>query len=467
MGTADRASAFAATNQLNASVGKVTLVLGQATLVSSNGVTSALQKGSSVKPGDRIETAGGGHVHIRFVDDALVSVRPSSRLIIEEYEYNPTKVLDSQVRFKLETGVARAISGAAAESAKERFRLNTPLVAIGVRGTDFVVNSQLDQTTAHVNQGAIVMAPLGAGCQASALGPCNTSAATLVSAQMGNVLAEYKDGLGQPELKPYFVRSTYFAAAPDPDVRSAKSPANPAKVDVAAKPDNSVIQVTSVVSGGIFAAAVEDLPHTPGPVEPPSVTPPPQPSTPAPVNPSTQPSIPAPVLPPTPPAPPALVWGHWVKPTGSGDFSEPFRVAALGRDVTVGNNDYVLYRAPSDTGLTAIQPSLGTVGFQLQQAHALFRPWGGVNQEATAGTGTLSINFATRQFQTQLELNHAAAGAHTLTSQGAVLSDGMFGGATATQKVIGATTLDGKNAGYMFEKNVDSGVFNGITLWAR
>ena len=442
MGTADRASAFAATNQLNASVGKVTLVLGQATLVSSNGVTSSLQKGSSVKPGDRIETAGGGHVHIRFVDDALVSVRPSSRLIIEEYEYNPAEVLDSQVRFKLETGVARAISGAAAESAKERFRLNTPLVAIGVRGTDFVVNSQLDQTTAHVNQGAIVMAPLGAGCQASALGPCNTSAATLVSAQMGNVLAEYKDGLGQPELKPYFVRSTYFAAAPDPDVRSAKSPANPAKVDVAAKPDNSVIQVTSVVSGGIFTAAVEELPHVPGPVEPP-------------------------VMPPTPPAPPALVWGHWVKPTGSGDFSEPFRVAALGRDVTVGNNDYVLYRAPSDTGLAAIQPSLGTVGFQLQQAHALFRPWGGVNQEATAGTGTLSINFATRQFQTQLELNHAAAGAHTLTSQGVVLSDGMFGGATATQKVIGATTLDGKNAGYMFEKNVDSGVFNGITLWAR
>ena len=442
MGTADRASAFAATNQLNAFVGKVTLVLGQATLVSSNGVTSALQKGSSVKPGDRIETAGGGHVHIRFVDDALVSVRPSSRLIIEEYEYNPAKVLESQVRFKLETGVARAISGAAAESAKERFRLNTPLVAIGVRGTDFVVNSQLDQTTAHVNQGAIVMAPLGAGCQASALGPCNTSAATLVSAQMGNVLAEYKDGLGQPELKPYFVRSTYFAAAPDPDARSARSPANPAKVDVAAKPDNSVIQVTSVVSGGIFTAAVEELPHVPGPVEPP-------------------------VMPPTPPAPPALVWGHWVKPTGSGDFSEPFRVAALGRDVTVGNNDYVLYRTPSDSGLTAIQPSLGTVGFQLQQAHALFRPWGGVNQEATAGTGTLSINFATRQFQTQLELNHAAAGAHTLTSQGAVLSDGMFGGATATQKVIGATTLDGKNAGYMFEKNVDSGVFNGITLWAR
>ena len=59
------------------------------------------------------------------------------------------------------------------------------------------------------------------------------------------------------------------------------------------------------------------------------------------------------------------------------------------------------------------------------------------------------------------------AGAHTLTGQGVVLPDGMFGGATATQKVIGAATFDGKNAGYMFEKSVESGVFNGITLWAR
>lgn len=416
-------------------VGVVTLVLGHSTISSGGGVTTLVKKGSVVKPGDRIETSGGGHVHIRFVDDALVSVRPQSRLVVEEYQYNPAKVLDSQVRFKLETGVARAISGTAAESAKDRFRLNTPLVAIGVRGTDFVVSSQLEQTTAHVNQGAIVMAPLGAGCQANALGPCNTSAATFVSAQMGSVLAEYKDGVGQPELKPYFARSTYIAAAPDAaDSRQSKVIGTPVKGDsVAAKQDSAVMQVTSVVSGELISAVVEGHP--------------------------------SPVV--TPPAPAALAWGHWANPNGSADFSVPFRVAAQGREVTVGGSDYVLYRAPSDAGLTSIQPALGNVGFQLSQANALFRPWGGSNQEAAAGTGTLSINFATRQFQTQLELSHAVAGAHTLTGQGVVLPDGMFGGATATQKVIGAATFDGKNAGYMFEKSVESGVFNGITLWAR
>lgn len=47
------------------------------------------------------------------------------------------QIEQSLVRFRLDRGVARAISGAAAEGARERFRLNTPLVAIGVRGTDF------------------------------------------------------------------------------------------------------------------------------------------------------------------------------------------------------------------------------------------------------------------------------------------------------------------------------------------
>ena len=215
------APAVAAADARNA-VGTVSLVVGEARVVSADGAKHSIRRGITVRPGDRVETALGGHVHIRFIDDALVSVRPSSRLVIEEYQYDPARVAESQVRFRLETGVARAISGAAAEGAKERFRLNTPLVAIGVRGTDFVVNSQAEQTTAHVNQGAIVMAPLGAGCQANALGPCNTHAATLVSAQMGEVLAQYRNGLGQPEIKPQLLaRPTYLAAA-----RAADSPSS-------------------------------------------------------------------------------------------------------------------------------------------------------------------------------------------------------------------------------------------------
>ena len=420
-------------------VGSVTLALGAATVVTADGTSYPAHRGTSIKAGDRVETAQGGHVHIRFIDDALVSVRPSSRLVIEEYQYNPARVADSQVRFRLETGVARAISGAAAEGAKERFRLNTPLVAIGVRGTDFVVNSQAEQTTAHVNQGAIVMAPLGAGCQANALGPCNTQAATLVSAQMGDVLAQYRDGLGQPEIKPQLLaRPTYFAAASATGVPSSQAGTHTAKLDDAAvgsTQEGSVAQVGSIIRNDLITTVVGGHPAPPA-------------------------ALPA--------VPPALVWGHWSQPVGSGDFSEPFRVASINREVTVGNSTHVLYRSlPAEGVASSIQPSLGQVGFTLQQASAQFRPWGGVDQDAVAHSGVLNIDFAARQYQTSLQLGNAIAGNHTLVSSGIVLSDGIFGGASAGQKVIGTATLDGKGAGYFFDKAVEAGAFSGITLWAK
>ena len=87
--------------------------------------------------------------------------------------------------------------------------------------------------------------------------------------------------------------------------------------------------------------------------------------------------------------------------------------------------------------------------------------------DAAAGAATLSINFASRQFQTSLELNHATAGSHTLQAQGIVLPNGIFGSTSLGQKVVGAASFDGKSAGYMYEKAVESGTFNGITLWGR
>jgi hypothetical protein len=145
-------------------VGEVTLTIGRAMVISSTGESEVAQRGSKIQSGDRVETSDGGHVHIRFIDGALVSVRPTSRLVIEDYQYNPALPAQSTVRFRLDQGVTRAISGEAAHAAKDRFRLNTPLVAIGVRGTDFVVRTQAGQTLAAVNQGSIVMAPFGDAC---------------------------------------------------------------------------------------------------------------------------------------------------------------------------------------------------------------------------------------------------------------------------------------------------------------
>jgi hypothetical protein len=62
-------------------VGEATLVIGSASVLGANGQSRSLERGGSVRVGDRIETPAGGHVHLRFVDGARLSIRPASRLL--------------------------------------------------------------------------------------------------------------------------------------------------------------------------------------------------------------------------------------------------------------------------------------------------------------------------------------------------------------------------------------------------
>ncbi len=141
-------------------VGEVLFAVGDAQLSGPGGSqgqhASVLQRGKTVAVGDVIETGAGAHVHIRFIDGALVSVRPNSRLSIEQYQFDAEQAQRSQVKFQLLEGTARSITGKAGESARDRFRLNTPVAAVGVRGTDFVATTSPSQTAVVVNTGAVV-----------------------------------------------------------------------------------------------------------------------------------------------------------------------------------------------------------------------------------------------------------------------------------------------------------------------
>ena len=83
------AGVAAAKSELSpAIVGEVSLVLGKAVIVAADGHSVPAVAGLPIHVSDTIETASSGHVHIRFVDDALVSVRPLSTLEVVRYDYN-------------------------------------------------------------------------------------------------------------------------------------------------------------------------------------------------------------------------------------------------------------------------------------------------------------------------------------------------------------------------------------------
>lgn len=448
-----------------APAGEVTLVIGRALLVPLDGEPSQVLRSSPINVGDRIETSEGGHVHIRFVDGAMVSVRPTSRLVVEDYQYNPQHVAQSLVRFRLEKGVVRAISGAAAEGAKDRFRLNTPLVAIGVRGTDFVVRTQTGQTVATVNQGAIVMAPFGSGCLRQASGPCGSASGKLLSAEMGSMLVEFKNSSAQAELKPFNAFKTPEILLASAQVRPVTDPATSRE---AVKPIalSSGDEAVSVALVQTVVRKAGDLPLVPpvSPMVPAIPVAPVAPGLPSDTeSPIKLPNIPViPVI--TEPA--QLAWGRWAGVAmGATDFAVARLDAREGRTVTVGDDNFVLYRAES--GAAVLSQSLGNVDFGLQQAYARFTSSALEVLPATVEGGRLSVDFASRQFNTSLNLMSPATGSVNLQAAGAVRDDGLFVSRNAAQSVAGAFALDGKSAGYLFEKAAARGTLSGITLWSR
>ena len=442
-------------------VGEVSLVLGRAYLQAPGQPRQRVRQGSIIKVHDQITTEANGHVHIRFVDQALMSLRPRTRLEIVSYDFNTERPERSVVKFNLIEGVTRAISGDAAKAARDRFRLNTPIAAIGVRGTDFVVSATESTTRALVNVGTIVMAPYSTECSADAFGPCTANAVELTSLSLQ--LIELDDNSALPRLLP----------APnvrDPDmmreeVQQLIASSVEASADGPASDETYLEGVTAVkvnadverVSNVLPAPVTETPPVTPP--ESPPVTPPESP----PVTPPQPDFTPATTVAPVELTTSQLVWGRFSSGFGEQEkITVSFATASADRKITVGNIDYGLFRP--ENGSQHVDSGLGVVSFSLASAQAFYSSESGVVAMQVGG-GALDIDFQENRFATELNLSHSATGAVDFLASGRLFDGGYFHARTDTQKIAGAVSIDGSEAGYFFSRQLDNGNIQGLTLW--
>ena len=79
---------------------------------------------------------GNGRLAIEFLDSSIVKLTEHSKLIIDEYIYDPDPA-KSKMALNMASGTARFISGAFGKIDKENITINTPTATIGIRGTDF------------------------------------------------------------------------------------------------------------------------------------------------------------------------------------------------------------------------------------------------------------------------------------------------------------------------------------------
>ena len=85
---------------------------------------------------DAIKTAR-GKVGITFQDDTRVQVNENSRLVIDDFVYDPKRPAAGKLALNMASGTVRYASGAIAKNDPSRVAVNTPSATIAVRGTDF------------------------------------------------------------------------------------------------------------------------------------------------------------------------------------------------------------------------------------------------------------------------------------------------------------------------------------------
>jgi hypothetical protein len=85
---------------------------------------------------DAIRTAR-GKVGITFQDNTQVQVNENSKLIIDDFVYDPKKPTAGRLALNMASGTVRYASGAIAKDNPSRVAINTPTATIAVRGTDF------------------------------------------------------------------------------------------------------------------------------------------------------------------------------------------------------------------------------------------------------------------------------------------------------------------------------------------
>jgi len=427
------------------------------------------QLNQAIAEGDEIATGADGYIYMKTIDDGLLILRPASRARITAYHIDKDQPANTRVKLELLSGVARSVSGKGVKLARQNFRFNTPVAAIGVRGTDFTVFTDQETSRVTVLSGAIIISGFSGGCSPSGVGPCEHAASReLTAGQVGQML-QVRRGQATPQLMSVGTGSTDSSAPPRPDEPTAKGGgAQPIASDPSLDPRKSedLLQQASIAKAADLALTtppVATAPSAPIVVAPPAVTPPV-------VTPPvvTPPVVAPPVAPVTPVVQSELVWGRWAAVLGQDPNVDTGKLTAAGATRVATNSYYTVLRT---AGETVQMPQTGSVGFALNQSEAFVLNNAGVMSAATLENGKLNVDFGKSSFATSFDLL-TGTDRFSLQAQGAVTSDGLLAGnnqfAAPTNMTVNGALGAKNDAAYVFSTRLDANrTANGVTYWTK
>jgi hypothetical protein len=448
-------------------VGKIVLVVGEARITGKE-----VKVGDSVPVGAELSTGADGYLYLKTIDNGFLILRPGSIAVVEAYQVDLANPQQSRFKFTMRQGVARSISGDAVSKARQNFRFNTPVAAIGVRGTDFSIYTDSEITRIAVISGGVIVSGFDGHCVPQGSGPCEGAGSQELFAGTLGVLQILKGEI-TPNLIKDNTLSPDIVAPPrhdEPSVPAASASArnkDSAKLDIdednkeSAAHDIKEENVKEIASQdnkddakhGAAPSVKEDIKTTP--VEHQDVS----------LDPIKQEQL-QPIL-----------WGRWEQIAK--DLPATVDVSDLDKNIygmiTIPDSSYILLWNKNEANTVQI-PATSSLSFSLQAAQAHVTEAQG-QIAASVRDGMLNFNFDRSTFSTRIGLD-AAGQAHTLSANGGVTLDGIFysdqnnpgnmivrGALFQTNR---AKELQDMTASYVFQSTLNNGsTASGVTFWDK
>lgn len=386
--------------------------------------------GGVVSEGDELVTGRDGYTYVKTIDSGFLILRPNTRARIVAYHVDAQDPANTRIKFDLLSGVARSISGEAVKQARQNFRFNTPVAAIGVRGTDFTVFTNQQTTRIAVISGGIVASGFSAACDPQGDGPCEGSASReLFAGQAGKLLQ-----VNRGQVVPQLLRSD--GMAPDIHTPPRSDEPLPGKAAAIAQPALAAgsVELDAQKNEMIAAIALPDIA-------------------------------------PAPPAPPMrqIVWGRWQTVLDQPANIDIAAISGAQGEIIAINSQFTVMRTSGADWQTPMQ---GAMGFALTQSEAyILNEPSGTLAPAALENGRLQVDFAKASFATAFDLVSQQNERFPFQAQGVVTRDGRLLGDSqfarptnmAVRGVIGP-----ENAAYLFQGRIDNQrLATGVTEWAK
>ncbi len=408
-----------------------------------------VQVGDKVSEGDTLITGRDGYLYLKTRDNGFFILRPNSLGQIVSYQIDTEDPSNNRIKLELQQGVARHISGDAVKSARQNFRFNTPVAAIGVRGTDFTVFASPETTRVAVLSGAVVVSPFSSECVSSGIGPCGGALSReLFAEKVGHTLQVDRGQI--PVLHKGSDKIPDAISPPHANEPKTNAPSNGAAISNSAAVTRAetdllmplkIDAINQAVSQALTRAAEST------PVAAPAVTP----------------SVVTPIV------SVPLIWGRWQAVL---DKSIEVDVASLlASNQLIATNNYYAIMRNRDTPWQA--PVQSSAAFSIRDSQAvILNEASGKPSPAKIENGLLQVDFAKLNFFTKFDLVNQSE-RFSLQNKGEVSADGrLYGGnqflLPNNMDVRGALSSDSQTAAYLFQARLDQQrLATGVISWGK